>query len=229
MYATANMFMSGTSREHTSNPNKNFSFNARTNAPEIKSTVYDPVLTVPTYPSLSFAPNPDGGFGDSKLNIPVLPTLKKKGPDEQNPHGIVSPLMSNPVLTEKKQVSQKQGSLPNTSDSHEPINIANPKVWGPPFWFSLHTSASFYPEHPSEIVKERMKGRILAIPYEIPCSMCRSHAITFVEARRGELDDVVSTRMGLVKFYTDFHNQVNKRYGKPEWSYEKVDRFYSGK
>lgn len=106
---------------------------------------------------------------------------------------------------------------------------SDPKVWGPPFWFSLHVSAAHYPENPSQIVRERMKNRILAIPYEVPCSTCRPHASAFVESHREHLDKIVSNRHELGKFYVDFHNKVNKRYGKPEWTYEKAYKYYSGR
>lgn len=104
---------------------------------------------------------------------------------------------------------------------------SDPKVWGPSFWFTLHTSAAFYPNNASPIVRDRMKDRILAIPYEIPCSNCRVHAIDFIEKHRDKLDNIVSGKHALGSFYVDFHNQVNKRYGKPLWSYEQAYKFYS--
>lgn len=107
-------------------------------------------------------------------------------------------------------------------------STSDPKVWGPAFWFSLHVSAAHYPENPSQIVRERMKQRILAIPYEVPCSTCRPHASGFVEEHRDRLDQIVSNRHELGKFYVDFHNKVNKRYGKPEWTYEQAYKVYSG-
>lgn len=108
-------------------------------------------------------------------------------------------------------------------------NTANPNVWGPPFWFSLHISAVYYPENPSNIVRERMKCRILAIPYEIPCGACRPHAISYIESNRDNLDKIVSNRHELGAFYVDFHNKVNERYGKPTWTYEDAYNYYSGK
>jgi hypothetical protein len=108
------------------------------------------------------------------------------------------------------------------------ISTSDPKVWGPSFWFSLHVSAAHYPENPSQIVRDRMKQRILAIPYEVPCPTCRPHAISFIESYRDKLDQVVSSRHALGKFYVDFHNKVNKRYNKPEWTYEQAYKVYSG-
>ena len=107
-------------------------------------------------------------------------------------------------------------------------NTVDPKIWGPHFWFSLHVSATHYPIEASPIVCERMVSRILSIPYEIPCSLCRPHAIAFIEARRDALPEIVKGRHSLGQFYVDFHNQVNKRYNKPEWTYEQAYKFYGG-
>lgn len=111
--------------------------------------------------------------------------------------------------------------------SSNSTNMADPKVWGPPFWFTLHVSAAHYPLEASPVVRERMKNRILAIPYEIPCAVCRPHAIDFVEKNRNNLDHIVSGRHSLGKFYVDFHNKVNERYGKPKWTYEQAYAKYS--
>jgi hypothetical protein len=110
----------------------------------------------------------------------------------------------------------------------EKVSTYDPKVWGPAFWFSLHTSAAYYPEDASPLVRERMKQRILAIPYEIPCKSCMTHASSFIEEKRDKLDEIVSNRHSLGKFYVEFHNKVNKRFGKPEWTYEQAYAKYSG-
>lgn len=110
----------------------------------------------------------------------------------------------------------------------EKMSSSDPKVWGPPFWFTLHTSAVYYPLDPSPIVRERLKNRILAIPYEIPCAVCRPHAVAYIEKNKDRLDTIVSSRDELGKFYVDFHNQVNIRYNKPVWTYEQALKHYSG-
>lgn len=119
--------------------------------------------------------------------------------------------------------------LKKFKENFENSNTANPEIWGPPFWFSLHISALHYPENPSDIVKERIKNRILAIPYELPCSSCRPHASSFVENSRNKLDEIVKNRENLFKFYVDFHNSVNQRKNKPLWTYEQSLKYYQGK
>jgi hypothetical protein len=110
----------------------------------------------------------------------------------------------------------------------EKISAFDPKVWGPPFWFILHTSAAYYPVNPSPYVREKMKERIMAIPYEIPCELCRNHAVSFVESKKNTLEQIVSNRHDLFQFYVDFHNNVNKRHGKKEYTYDEAYKMYSG-
>ena len=153
------------------------------------------------------------------------------------------PTTNNPVRmssVQTKQPEQKTRTYSNIQPRDVPdvvlnwntgkvASTATPHVWGPAKWFDLHVSAAYYPLEASPIVIERMRGRILAIPYEIPCDDCKQHAIAFIENNKYRLDEVCSGRHQLGQFYTDFHNAVNKRHGKPEWNYEDVYKKYSGK
>lgn len=124
---------------------------------------------------------------------------------------------------------KEHNPLKNFKENFKNLDTANPEIWGPPFWFSLHISALHYPENPSDIVRERIKNRILAIPYELPCSSCRPHASSFVENNRNNLDEIVKNRENLFNFYVDFHNSVNQRKNKPLWTYEQSKKYYLGK
>lgn len=149
-----------------------------------------------------------------------------------------SSMLSKPIAANMPYYQPVEGFTQPVSEKEQPplemkyktevVATSNPKVWGPSFWFSLHVSAAHYPENPSQIVRERMKQRILAIPYEVPCATCRPHASAFIESYRDKLDQVVSNKHELGKFYVDFHNKVNQRYGKPEWTYEQAYKVYSG-
>lgn len=107
-------------------------------------------------------------------------------------------------------------------------NTADPRVWGPAFWFGLHVSAAHYPLDASPIVRTHMKNRILALPHEVSCVACKPHAQAFIEKNRDNLDKIVSGRHELGKFYVDFHNQVNKRNNSKIWTYEEAYKMYSG-
>ena len=106
--------------------------------------------------------------------------------------------------------------------------LTDPRVWGPPFWFSLHVSAANYPDNPHDLYKTAAKNNILSIPYMIPCPKCKPHALAFIEKYKQNLDKIVNSRRGLFNFYVDFHNKVNERYGKKIWSYTEAWDYYTG-
>jgi hypothetical protein len=104
-----------------------------------------------------------------------------------------------------------------------------PEVFGPPMWFTLHNGASKYPSKPSPVTKQRMMYFIMGIPVMIPCQSCREHATAYIEKHIDTFDDICSSRTRLFNFFVDFHNFVNKRLGKREWTYEEAYNLYSGK
>ena len=107
-------------------------------------------------------------------------------------------------------------------------NMVNPNVWGSAFWFILHNGAANYPVSASPITKKRMKGFILGIPSMLPCDTCSNHATLHIEEHKDELDNICSGRETLFKFFVDFHNIVNERYGKTTVSLEDAYKMYNG-
>ena len=106
-------------------------------------------------------------------------------------------------------------------------NTNDPNVWGPSMWFSLHNGASTYPKNASPIVRERMKGLILGLPYILSCYDCKIHAGSYIEEIKPKLDEICSNRESLFRFFVDFHNYVNKRLGKPIVSYKEAWSIYN--
>lgn len=103
----------------------------------------------------------------------------------------------------------------------------NPVLWGPAFWYTLHNGAFHYPEHASPLHAERMKNFIIGIPVMVPCATCKEHATAFIEKHRKKLTSICASKETLFNFFVDFHNQVNKRYGKPVLSYEEAYDIYA--
>lgn len=134
-----------------------------------------------------------------------------------------------PVSEEKQKVRKETNrdvSLEWSVKKYE--SSANPEVWGPAFWFSLHNGAARYPLKASPITKERMKGFILGLPVMIPCLECKEHTMAYVEGNFDRLDDVCSGRVKLFNFFVDLHNKVNERYNKPIMGYEEAYALYTG-
>lgn len=120
--------------------------------------------------------------------------------------------------------------IPSDIPSVPKHGSSNPLIWGPLFWYTLHNSSINYPLNASPLVKQRIKNRIQAIPYEVPCKACQIHASAYIESiSEADLDIIVSGRDNLFKFYVDFHNAVNTRLGKPVWSYEQAFNYYNDK
>ncbi len=90
----------------------------------------------------------------------------------------------------------------------------DPSVWGQPCWFTLHNFAVHYPEKASPICAQRCREFIRALPYMIPCEGCSEHAMKFVNDHEAELPVISAGKIALFKFFVDFHNYVNERYGK---------------
>lgn len=126
-----------------------------------------------------------------------------------------------------KRVLKRELRLKYEEKDHE--STSAPEVFGPAFWFTLHNGASKYPVEASPIQAEKMKGFIKGIPVMLPCEKCSSHSQTYIESKDNELDDVVSGRDKLFKFFWEFHNYVNRRYNKPEPSLEEAKMMFMGK
>ena len=117
-------------------------------------------------------------------NHPSLPQSKLRN---ENYTPVVAQL-PEPALTLKWQKS----TYPNT---------ANPDVWGPAFWFSLHNGALRYPEKASPLVVSRMKGFLLGLPEMVPCIDCKEHARVLLEST--DLDEVTKGRESSSSFSSD--------------------------
>ena len=145
--------------------------------------------------------------------------------------------------TSNESYSQQHGSNDieysqyNSEDYKDPIfmkretgtfpNTSNPSIWGPSLWFSLHNGAMHYPLEASNHRRKRMKDFILGIPAILPCQGCIPHAIAYIESVKPKLDDIVSGRDKLFKFFVDFHNNVNTRYGKKLFTYDEAYDMYA--
>ena len=50
-----------------------------------------------------------------------------------------------------------------------------PEIWGPHFWFTIHTIAMEYPENPSERDKSNYRNFFANLDKIIPCKSCKEH------------------------------------------------------
>jgi hypothetical protein len=96
-----------------------------------------------------------------------------------------------------------------------------PEIWGPMFWATIHMVSLGYPETPSYADKRAAKEFFNAVPYLLPCAVCREH---FAEVIKGmPVESWLDNRKGLVEWTFNVHNLVNERLGKPTIT---MDEFY---
>lgn len=89
----------------------------------------------------------------------------------------------------------------------------NPSVWGPSFWFVMHTVSLNYPEDPSYIDRRTHYDFYYNIRNILPCEMCREHYRELV--KQYPIQPFLDSKSALVSWVVMIHNQVNKRLGKP--------------
>jgi len=100
----------------------------------------------------------------------------------------------------------------------------DPNIWGPKFWFALHSVSFTYPFYPDEADKERYKTFFNLLEYVLPCVVCR---VNYSKNIRGyPIDGHLKDRKTLVKWLIDLHNMVNVENGKPSLNYEEAISVY---
>ena len=102
----------------------------------------------------------------------------------------------------------------------------NPLVWGPPFWFVMHTVSLNYPLRPTYAQRRTHYDFFYNIRNILPCEMCRQHYRTLL--KRFPIEPFLDNRDTLISWVVLIHNQVNVQLGKPTMSREVAMQKYNG-
>ena len=90
----------------------------------------------------------------------------------------------------------------------------DPKIWGPHYWFFLHTIAMSYPIHPNAVTKKKYYDFVQNIPLFIP-----------VESMAGEFSKLLDqypvqpyldNKESFIRWMWFIHNKINKKLEKPQ-------------
>ena len=100
----------------------------------------------------------------------------------------------------------------------------NQNLWGPKYWFTLHTITFEYPLEPTFKEKKIYYNLFNSLQYILPCSVCkRNFKKNLVEL---PLEKHIHSRKDLVYWLIDIHNKVNTETGKRIYTYDEVIRIY---
>ena len=93
------------------------------------------------------------------------------------------------------------------------------KIWGPPAWIFLHCvtmgyPVEFDPENEDHVIRrESMIYFFNSITNVFPCKYCRESYAEYI--RELPIEDHLSTRVELARWFYDIHNKVNYKLGIP--------------
>lgn len=94
----------------------------------------------------------------------------------------------------------------------------NPKIWGPHYWFVLHTIALNYPLHPNETSKKKYYDFFENFSLFIPISDMGNLFNQLLD--NYPVTPYLDSRESLIKWIHFIHNKINKIIGVPEKSLE---------
>ena len=95
-------------------------------------------------------------------------------------------------------------------------------VWGPLFWDWFHNLAVCYPNKPTYQYASETYDKIENFIESLPCPNCKMHATRYIQQNPINLTDNKHFQIWVWKF----HNSVNQRTGKPQFSKQEYDAKY---
>ena len=98
--------------------------------------------------------------------------------------------------------------------------IFNPDVWGPHYWFFLHTVAESYPRTPNDITKKKYYDFIQNLPLFIPIEEMGNKFSEMLD--KYPVSPYLDNRDSFVRWVHFIHNKFNVLLGKPEISLPKA-------
>jgi len=97
----------------------------------------------------------------------------------------------------------------------------DPSVWGPHFWFFLHTLAISYPHYPNTVTKKKYYELIQNLPLFIPNELIGKDFSKLLDEY--PITAYLDNRESLVKWIHFIHNKINEKLEKPKIS---LNEFY---
>lgn len=100
----------------------------------------------------------------------------------------------------------------------------NPEIWGPHYWFVLHTISMNYPKQPNSVAKKKYYDFIQNLPLFIPDQSMGDHMITLLN--KYPVSPYLDSRESFIKWMHFLHNKVNDYLGKPHVKFDQFMKDY---
>jgi hypothetical protein len=102
--------------------------------------------------------------------------------------------------------------------------IFQPEVWGPHYWFFLHTVAESYPYNPNDVTKRKYYDLIQNFPLFIPIEEMGNKFSQLLD--KYPVTPYLDTKESFVRWVHFIHNKMNYMLGKNEISLRKSVDLY---
>jgi hypothetical protein len=93
-----------------------------------------------------------------------------------------------------------------------------PHIWGPHFWFFLHTIAMTYPDNANAVTKRKYYDLITNMPLFLPNSEIGDKFARLLD--KYPVSPYLGKRESFIRWTVFIHNKVNIMLGKPEMELE---------
>lgn len=92
----------------------------------------------------------------------------------------------------------------------------DPKIWGPHYWFFLHTIAMTYPHHPNAVTKKKYYEFVQNLPLFIPVEQISKEFEKLIDVY--PITPYLDNRDSFIRWMYFIHNKINEKLEKPSIS-----------
>jgi hypothetical protein len=89
-----------------------------------------------------------------------------------------------------------------------------PNIWGPHFWFFLHTLAITYPHHPNTVTKKKYYELVQNLPLFIPNETIGNNFSNLLDEY--PVTAYLDSKDSFIKWMHFIHNKINEKLEKPK-------------
>jgi hypothetical protein len=100
------------------------------------------------------------------------------------------------------------------------VMTLDPKIWGPHYWFVLHTIALSYPETPNEVAKKKFYDFYQNLPLFLPIEDIGNNFSKFLD--KYPVTPYLESRQSLVRWTHFIHNKINTALNMPTLNLEEA-------
>lgn len=105
------------------------------------------------------------------------------------------------------------------------MTVLDPEIWGPHFWFFIHTIALKYPNNPNDVTIKKYYEFIQNLPLFIPVEQIGNDFNTLLSLY--PVSSYLDSRKSFIKWVHFMHNKINEKLEKPKISLDEFQlRYY---